>query len=208
MFQSGLFAYGTFPLFGPKSRFDFFDFVLEGLVYLYLVFHHLAGMEYGSMVFVSDELADFRRRGIGMLLGQIHGYLSYLYHFALAGLGVDGGRINLVVAAYLFDDVVYGNRFDFRAFHRFLHDALSQFQVDFALEQNGLSQQGVHDTFQFTHAFVHVLGNVADDRFRNDQSVLLDLVPQDILSQFDIRLFQLGHQSPFETGEQTFLHAL
>ena len=188
VFGPGFSIYGGLPLFHPKRRFDFFDFVLESLVHFYLVFHHLAGVKYRSMVLIADKLADFGRRSIGMLLGQIHGYLSYLYHLALACLGMDGRSIDFVVAAYLFDDVVYGNRLDFRAFHRFLYDALRKFQVDFPFEQDRLSQQGVDDTFQFTHTFVHVFRDVADDRFRDDQSVLLDLVPQDVLSQsFSIR---------------------
>jgi len=143
-----------------------------------------------------------------MLFGQIHGYLTGLHHLALAALGVDDRLVELEVFAYFADDGVDGDRLVLNDAHGLADDALSQVDVDFALEEDGLCQQGVDDAFQFAHAFVHVFCNVFDDVFGDVQSVALNFVAQDVLAQFHVRFFQFGYQSPLEAGEQSVFHAL
>ena len=111
------------------------------------------------------------------------------------------------MTAYFGDNVLDGNRFAF-ATNRFANNPFCQIDVHVTLKDNGLCQQRVDDTFQFTYAFVDVFGNVVYYRFRNIQSVTANLVAENILSQFHIRLFQFGYQTPFKTGQEAFFHTL
>ena len=71
-----------------------------------------------------------------------------------------------------------------------------------------IGEERVDDSFEFAYAFVYILCNVAYDRFRYLQAVVLDLVPEDVFSQLHVRLLQFGHQSPFEARKQAFFHSL
>ena len=52
---------------------------------IHQVFYRLAGVYYCSMVESPKVFADVFQRALGELLGQVHGYLPCLYHFAFTG---------------------------------------------------------------------------------------------------------------------------
>ena len=65
-----------FALTGEHEFFDLFDLAAERLVGLDEVRHSLARVEHRSVVAASDGRSDRRERGLGVLLGQIHGDLT------------------------------------------------------------------------------------------------------------------------------------
>lgn len=103
-----------------------------------------------------------------MLFCKEHGNLTYLHDFSFARFSVDCRFFYLIMTAYFGDNVLDGNRFAF-ATNRFANNSFCQIDVHVTLKNNGLCQQRVDDTFQFTYAFVDVFGNVVYYRFRNIQ---------------------------------------
>ena len=106
------------------------------------------------------------------------------------------------------DDFLNGNWFVLNDAYGLTDDTFCQIHVDIAFEQDGLCQQRVDDTFQFTYAFVYILSNVVDNIFRNVQTIAMDFIAQDVLSKLFVWFFQLSNQSPLETGQQAFFHTL
>ena len=58
-----------------------------------------------------------------MLLGEIHGNLTYLYDFAFAALGVEYRFVEMVMFAYLADDSIYRYRLVLDDAYCFFDDA-------------------------------------------------------------------------------------
>ena len=62
--------------------FELFHLSLKSLVRFDLVRYRLAGVQHRGVVASSDSRTDGDQRGFGVLLGQVHGDLTRLSHFA------------------------------------------------------------------------------------------------------------------------------
>jgi len=69
-----------------EGVFDAGDLVEEGFVDLEALLYRVAGVDHRGVVAAANELANARGGHLGVLLSQIHGYLTHLYIVALAAL--------------------------------------------------------------------------------------------------------------------------
>ena len=76
-----------------------------------------------------------------MFFGQIHSYLTYLYHFSFSSFGMDGRFLYLVMVAYFLYDIFHCDRLAFTTAYSFSYNSFSQIQIDITLEDNGLCQK-------------------------------------------------------------------
>ena len=72
-----------------------------------------------------------------VILGQIHGYLACLYHFAFPRPGMNGGSVQREMLAYHVDDVIHRNGLVLVSYH-LPHNALRQFHVNFLVVDGGV----------------------------------------------------------------------
>ena len=164
-------------------------------------------MEYGGMIPVADQIADFGCGQIRISLSQVHGHLTGLHYITLARLGMNSGRFQAIVRAYRPDDVIHGDRLVLIMRH-FLHDTLGQFQVDIPVIDGCVGHNGDDDALQIADTVAHILSNVIHHFRRELKPVATDFVTQDVAAQFHSRFLQFSHHTPFETGDKPLFHPL
>lgn len=90
----------------PGPVFELFHLSLKSLVRFDLVRYRLAGVQHRGVVASSDSRTDGDQRGFGVLLGQVHGDLTRLSHFAGSFGRIEALDVDMQEVADDFDDVL------------------------------------------------------------------------------------------------------
>ena len=160
-------------------------------------------MNHRRVVTTADELTNARCRHLGVLLSQVHRYLTHHDEVALAALAEHMLLLNIVMVADLLQDIVNGQRLVVNL-HSTLHHTLCQSHVYIRVIDNRISQQRVNDALQVTNRTIGRFSNKLDDVGRNLQTITTTLCVEDVNAQLHIGLLQFSYQTRRETRQ----HAL
>ena len=159
------------------------------------------------MIAATDELSDTRSRHLGVLLGQVHRYLTHLYVIALATLTEHILLRYAIVIANLLKNIIYSERMVVNL-DCTLDDTLGQLHIEIRIVHDRVSHQRVDYTLKVAHATIGGLSDKLADIAGNAESVAATLGIQDVNTQLYVGFLQFGYQSARETCEQTILNTL
>ena len=92
--------------------------------------------------------------------------------------------------------------------HDMTNHLFCQLQIDLAVGECRVGQQGCKYTLEVSYGLAHVLRDEVDHIVVEHDTVATHLSEQDVSTQLIIRPFNFGRQTPFETGEQSFFDVL
>ena len=171
------------------------------------VVHRATGVQHRRVVLSAAVQSNVGERGLGHLLGEVHGNLAGLNDFALAGLALEELDGQVEVIAHHFLDVVDAH-FAGGVLDELVDHVLGQIQGDRLAVQACLRHERNQCTFQFTHVGCDAVGEVFDDLTRQLDAVGVHLLFQDGHASLQRGNLEVGAESPLEARQQALLHAL
>lgn len=189
-----------------QHTFEFLHVLAEFLVHPHAACHLVAGMEHGAVVTLAEVASDLCIGHVRVFVTQEHGRLPGLHDGLLAAFGLEVLELDTVVLAYCRIDVIEGELLLLEV-DGTCHHTFGELEVDVAVVHHGVGHDGVDDAFEFTHAALHILGDVLEHFPGNVESVAAHLREEYVTAELRVGLLHLGHHAPFESGEHTFLNA-
>ena len=187
--------------------FELFHLSLKSLVRFDLVRYRLAGVQHRGVVASSDSRTDGDQRGFGVLLGQVHGDLTRLSHFAGSFGRIEALDVDMQEVADDFDDVLDCDLF--LAYPDIdLQNLLDERQGNFLAHIDGIGYQGRQSALDFPDVGGDIVRQVADDFVRKLEAEFLSLDSDDLDFGVVVGRVELGRKSPLEAGQQSLFDVL
>src|SRR6185437_8516788 len=188
-----------------QSLRQFIEQPVQILVALAALINLLDGVQHRGVVLAAKLASYLGQRGLGKLLGQVHGDLPWVNDGAGVVLGLDFHQLEAELLGHRLLNGFDGDLAGLRINKVFEH-LLGIGQGDLGADEGRVGNQANERAFQLAHVGANVGGDVESDVGGKSDPLLLRLFLQDGYLGLQIGRLDIGNQAPLEAAAQAVLN--